>query len=153
MAGNAVAQTTKIKHPYSVADLRIYQLALELEEKVYKLAKGLGTERFDVGNRLRRAGAGTPHYIFEFSRRYAYRSKIDALHDARAQAEEAIKILEDLGGKETKQLIEDYTILVKQTWGLIKYLRQKLAETQTATGAKAVDKLVTARPENLLKTS
>jgi four helix bundle protein len=143
MAGNAVAKNTS--KTYSLADLRIYQLALEAEEKSYKLALQMPSEQFEISNRLRRAGAGVPHYIYEFSRRFAYRSKIDALHEARLQAEEAIKILENMSDKDAQLLIENYTSLVKQTWGLIKYLRQKLETQRAAEHAALSDKLVIAK--------
>jgi hypothetical protein len=42
----------------SIADLRIYQLALTLEENVFELAKDLRANQFDLANDLRRTSAG-----------------------------------------------------------------------------------------------
>ena len=131
---------------HSIADLRIYQLALEQEDKVYKLAKTLSADQFELANDLRRAGAAVPHYIYEAHQRYSYQSKIEALHAARTQAERAVKLLESPAAPDSgRRLVEDYTALIKQTWGLIKYLKQKLAERNVRSETQA-NELVTSRP-------
>lgn len=138
----------KEKSNHSIADLRIYQLALSLEEKVYKLVASLPTEQFDLGNDLRRASAGVAHHIFQSHRVYAYSTKMDELHAARDMAETAIRHLEQYssaGFGKVDGLVEDFTSLIKQSWGLIKWFKTKQAEKQAANGASAKDELVAAR--------
>lgn len=132
----------------SVADLRVYQLALSLEDKVYKLAQGLPADQFDLSNGLRRAAAGAAHYIYDCHRRYSYQVKIEALHAAKSEAEEAIRLLaqaQEAGFGKMGPICEDFTSLIKQSWGLIKYLQRKHIEKQTVAQAAAKDELVAAR--------
>jgi four helix bundle protein len=133
---------------HSIADLRIYQLALSLEEKVYKLVAGLPPKQFDLGNDLRRASAGVAHHIFDSHRRYSYAVKMEALHQARQEAETAIKRLADFqqaGFGQVGSLCEEYTTLIKQSWGLIKWLKNKQADKAAASSTQAADELVAAR--------
>ena len=133
----------------SIAQLRIYQLAHRLEDNVYELVKGLPEEQFyPLGNDLRRASAAAAHYIAQAHRSYSYQLKLESLHAARSAAEDMGKLLERVqqeGFGDTKALAEDYTTLIKQNWGLIKYLKNRQAEKQTAAIAAAKDELVAAR--------
>ncbi len=133
----------------SIGQLRIYQQALELEDQIYELAKVLPAERFyPLGNDLRRAAAAVAHYISESHRLYSYSQKIEMLHLARAEADKIIKLLERHaadGYGPTAKLVTDYTGVIKQSWGLVKWLRNKQAERQTAAQAQAKDELVAAR--------
>ena len=134
---------------HSIADLRIYQLALELEEATYAVAKQLTSPSdFNLANSLRRSSAGVAHYIHDSYNRFSYQSKIDDLREAIHQAETAIKQLE--AHDHTKKanyepLREKYSSLILQTWSLIKYLRKRQAEKQARGGASATDQLVASR--------
>lgn len=135
-------------HKHSIADIRIYQLALSLEEQVYQLARTLPQQQFELANGLRRAGAAVAHYIYESHRRYSYNAKLEMLQGARLEAETARKLLADYhqaGFGKTGKLCEDYTILIKQSWGLSKWLKTKQLEQQTVIQAKSKDELVAAR--------
>jgi four helix bundle protein len=132
----------------SIADLRIYQLALTLEENVFELAKDLRANQFDLANDLRRTSAGVAHHIYESHRLYAYKQKMESLHAARTEAEAAIKLLETLqtsGTGSVSSLIEDFTSLIKQSWGLIKWLKAKQTEKDQAARVQAADELVESR--------
>lgn len=132
----------------SIADLRVYQLALSLEEKVYKLVSGLPTKQFELGNDLRRASAGVAHHIFDAHRHYSYAVKTESLRCAIHEAEQAIKKLADFqegGFGKTGEMCQDFTGVIKQCWGLIKWLKQKQAERAAQASAQATDELVAAR--------
>ncbi len=111
----------------SIEHLRIYQLARSLEDRLYVLAKALPDNQFyPLGNDLRRSSAAVAHYIAETHKRYSYTVKLECLHAARTATEETIRHLESYKAAERNnipELIEDYTTLIKQSWGLIKYLR------------------------------
>lgn len=131
----------------SIADLKIY-LARSLEDSVYELVKKLPDDQWEVGNDLRRASAGACHYINEAHERYSYHIKIESLHAARQQAETAIKLLGDIherGLAKTGKLCEDYTIVIKQSWGLIKWLKAKVADKQAQEQIAAKDELAASR--------
>ncbi len=133
----------------SIEHLRIYQLARSLEDQVYELVKALPTEQFyPLGNNLRRTSAAVAHYIAETHRRYSYTIKMESLHGARTAAEEAIRQLEayeTAGHGKAGELKDDYTALISQSWGLIKYLKNQQHLTQAKDQAQASDELVAAR--------
>jgi four helix bundle protein len=132
----------------SIEQLKIYQLALELETKIFELVQSLPKEQFfPNGNNLRRASAAIAHYITEAHKRYSYTVKIESLHVARVYAEESIKLLGQLKeqGLETGDLTDQYTVVIKQSWGLIKYLKKRQDEKQSAAAVQAQDELVAAR--------
>ena len=116
----------------SVEQLRIYKTARGLEDQVYELVKTLPAEQFyGLGNDLRRSSAAVSHYIMETHRLFSYRLKLDALAAARREAEVTQRQLEtarDFGAD--AQLIEAYTAVIKQSWGLTKWLKAKLQERQ-----------------------
>lgn len=146
MTTNTAQPTTKSRN--SIADLRIYQLALSLEEQVFQMVKDLPPKQFDLGNDLRRASAGVAHYIYDAHRRYNYTSKVDSLHAARTEAEQVNRLLdqfEKAGFAQTKSLVEDYTTLIKQSWGLIKWLKTRQTEKDQTAQVQATDQLVKAR--------
>ncbi|MBW4061349.1 four helix bundle protein [Candidatus Saccharibacteria bacterium] len=119
----------------TIEQLRIYKTARGLEDEVYELVKTFPVDQFyGLGNDLRRSSAAVSHHIMETHRLYSYRLKLDALADARREAEQAQKQLDgakSLGA--TDKLIEAYTGVIKQSWGLTKWLRTKLAEKQEQT--------------------
>lgn len=136
------------KPAHSIADLRIYQLALSLETQVFELVKELPETQFDLGNDLRRASAGVAHYIYDAHRRYSYKAKVECLHAARDEAELVIKLLthfEESKFGPTQPLKDDFTTLIKQSWGLIKWLRTRQTAKDQAASTAATDQLVEAR--------
>lgn len=133
----------------SVEQLNVYVLAHELEGKVFDLIRMMPAENFyPLGNSLWRATTATAHYIAEAHERFSYTIKIQSLQYGRIAAEEAIKQLEEFTqqfGADTQALSEEFTGVVKQCWGLIKYLQGKQREKSQSSSVKATDELVAAR--------
>jgi four helix bundle protein len=72
----------------SIQQLRIYQSARNAEDQVYELIKLFPSDQhYPLGNDLRRTSAGVSHYIMEAHRLFSYRLKLDALANARREAE------------------------------------------------------------------
>lgn len=133
----------------SVSNLRIYQLASRLEDEVYELAKKLPEDKqFPLGNNLRRGSAAVCHYINESHDRFSYQLKMNDLHAARVDAERMVKWLQDFsaaGFGETQQLVEDYTSVIKQAWGLTRWIKARQAEKAAEFAAAAKDELASTR--------
>lgn len=133
----------------SIEGLRIYQSSRALEDSVYELVKKLPANQFyRLGNDLRRSSAGISHYITECHRRYSYSVKLETLHLARMEAETLKKLLADYeaqGYGPTAKLQDGCTGIIKQSWGLIKYIKQRQSERQAEARTKASDELVAAR--------
>ncbi len=131
----------------SIEKLRIYQGALKLEDQVYELVKALPEEEhYKLGNDLRRASAAVSHFIAEAHKRYSYTLKLDNLSQARIEAEITQKLLEKAREHgATDEMISDYTAVIKQCWGLIKYFKRLKNERQLEAAVKASDELVAAR--------
>lgn len=133
----------------SVEQLKVYVLAHELEGKVFDLVRIMPAENFyPLGNSLWRAATATAHFIAEAHERYSYTIKIQSLQYGRIAAEEAVKELEEFKeqfGSDTKALSEEFTTVIKQCWGLIKYLQGKQREKAETHSARAADELVAAR--------
>jgi four helix bundle protein len=130
----------------SIEQLRIYKTARELEDQVYELVKTFPAEQYyGLGNDLRRASAAVSHHIMETHRLYSYRLKLDALANARREAEVTQKYLgvaKSLGVAD--QMIEDYTSVIKQSWGLSKWLKAKLVEKQEKAEVSAKEEMASA---------
>ena len=130
----------------TIEQLRIYKTARELEDKIYELVKAFPAEQFyGLGNDLRRSSAAVSHHIMETHRLYSYRLKLDALADARREAEVTQRHLQSakaLGA--TPELTEEYTGVIKQSWGLSKWLKAKLAEKQAENEVASKDQMVAA---------
>lgn len=133
----------------SIEQLKVYVLAHELEAKVFDLVRIMPAENFyPLGNSLWRAATATAHFIAEAHERYSYTIKIQSLQYGRIAAEEAVKELEEFQqqfGSDTKALSEEFTAVIKQCWGLIKYLQGKQREKAETHSARAADELVAAR--------
>ena len=133
----------------SIQNLRVYTLAYELEKTVLKLVSKLPKkEAYRLANDLHRASTAVSHYIYEAHQRYSYTLKIDNLQSAVAEAEHAKKLLTahaDQKHGDTTKLVEDYTAVIKQCWGLLKYLKARQNEKQLRENTKASDELVAAR--------
>lgn len=141
------AKTTKTKQP--IENLRVYQQARQLEDKVHKLVEALPQQEYYLlGNDLRRASAACAHFIAEAHERYSYSLKTESFHEARRQAEDMVGYLiqyQDRKFGDTKQLVEEYTGVIKQSWGLIKWLKGRQQQNQVKAAIKAADELVAAR--------
>ena len=99
-----------------------------------------------MGDDLRRAATAVAHYIYQAHHYYSYEMKIEALHQARTEAEKAQRQLEVLGSDaKVKKLIEDYTTVVKQSWGLIKYFKARQIERAAKSEIRGKDEMVAAR--------
>lgn len=133
----------------SIEQLKVYVLAHELESKIFDLVATMPAENFyPLGNSLWRAATATAHYIAEAHERYSYTIKIQSLQYGRIAAEETIKQLEEFEqqfGDDTKGLTEEFTAVIKQCWGLIKYLQGKQREKAEVATVRAADELVAAR--------
>jgi four helix bundle protein len=127
----------------SIEQLRIYKLARALEDQVYELVKQFPADQFyGLGNDLRRASAGVSHHIMEAHRLFSYRLKLDSLAAMRREAEATQKHLDsarDFGA--TDNLISEYTGIIKQSWGLTKWLKAKLEERQEKAEIAAKDEM------------
>ncbi|HUC87450.1 MAG TPA: four helix bundle protein [Candidatus Saccharimonadales bacterium] len=136
-------------HTKSIEGLRIYQTSRNLEDAVYELVKQLPqAEFYGLGNALRRSSAAVSHHITECHRRYSYAVKLEALHLARLEADNLCQLLVDhtaQGYGETKPLQDTCTTIVKQSWGLIRYLKLRQAERQAEARINASDELIAAR--------
>lgn len=134
---------------YPVENLRIYQTARSAEDLVHELVKVLPQEEFyQLGNALRRSSAACAHYIAQAHDEYSFTHKIESFHNARRSAETAIGLLEGYEQKKygkTGKLVEEYTAVIKQTWGMIKWLRARQEQRQAAQVIQATDELVAAR--------
>lgn len=130
----------------SIENLRIYTTARGLEDQVYELVKGFPVDQFyGLGNNLRRSSAAVSHHIMGAHRLFSYRLKLDELAATRREAELTQKLLEsarEFGASE--ELIANYTSVIKQSWGLSKWLKGKLDEKRQQTEIQAKDELVAA---------
>ena len=130
----------------SIEQLRIYKSARATEDQVYELVKQFPADQFyGLGNDLRRSSAAVSHHIMGAHRLFSYRLKLDELAAMRREAEVTQKHLEDaraLGA--TDELISEYTAVIKQSWGLTKWLKAKLLEKQEKAEVAAKEELVAA---------
>jgi four helix bundle protein len=133
----------------SIENLRIYQASRALEDTTYELVQKLPSEEFyKLGDELRRSSAAISHYIAEAHKRYSYGFKLEALHLARAEAEALQKHLvahAEQGYGKTDQLQAECVAVIKQSWGLIKYFKQRQTERQASAQVQASDEMVAAR--------
>lgn len=125
----------------SIEQPTIYKLARQLEDEVYELVKTFPADQFyDLGNDLRRSSAAVSHHVMDCHRLYSYRLKLDELNAMRREAEATQANLDrarEFGA--TDELIGEYTSLIKQSWGLTKWLQAKLDERRS-------DEEVTPKP-------
>ena len=130
----------------SIEQLRIYKSARAAEDQVYELVKQFPADQFyGLGNNLRRSSAAVSHHIMGAHRLFSYRLKLDELSAMRREAENTMQYLEDarsLGA--TDELISEYTGVIKQSWGLSKWLKIKLIEKQEKAEVAAKEELVAA---------
>jgi len=130
----------------SIEQLRIYKMARSLEDQVYELVKQFPVDQFyGLGNDLRRSSAAVSHHLMGAHRLYSYRLKMDELSAMRREAEATQKHLEnsrDFG--DTDDLISEYTAVIKQSWGLTKWLNAKLKESREKAEVSAKEQMAGA---------
>lgn len=130
----------------SIEQLRIYRTARSAEDAVYELVKSFPSDQFyGLGNDLRRASAAVAHHIMSAHRLFSYRLKLDELAAMRREAEVTQRLLEDarsFGAND--ELISEYTAVIKQSWGLTKWLKNKLVEKQEKAEIAAKEEMVAA---------
>jgi four helix bundle protein len=131
----------------SIQQLRIYTTARTLEDQVYELIKTFPAEQFyGLANDLHRASTAVAHHIAAAHKLFSYKLKLDELAAARREAEIAQKLLENAKKYgATDSMIEEYTGIIKQSWGLTKWLKNRLDEKQAEAEKSAKDELVEAR--------
>lgn len=130
----------------SIEQLRIYKSARELEDKVYELVKLLPAEQFyGLGNDLRRSSAGVSHHVMEAHRLFSYRLKLDSLAAMRREAEATQRHLETVSEfGPVDELTSEYTNVIKQSWGLTKWLKAKLEEKQEKAEIAAKEEMASS---------
>jgi four helix bundle protein len=130
----------------SIEQLRIYKTARALEDQIYELVKQFPAEQFyGVSNDLRRTSAAVCHHIMGAHRLYSYRLKLDELAAMRREAEATQKHLEDSRAYgSTDQLISEYTAVIKQSWGLTKWIKSKLEAKQEHAEVAAKEQMAEA---------
>jgi len=130
----------------SIEQLRIYTAARTAEDTVYELVKKFPSEQFyELGNELRRSSAGVSHYIMEAHRVFSYRLKLDALDYARHEGDVTKVLLERARAYgASSDLIDEYTAILKQSWGLTRWLRAKLAEKKQFAEVAAKEQMADA---------
>ncbi len=130
----------------SIEQLRIYKSSRAAEDQVYELVKQFPADQFyGLGNDLRRSSAAVSHHIMGAHRLFSYRLKLDELAAMRREAEITQKHLEtakSLGA--TPELVEEYTGIIKQSWGLTKWLKAKLVEKHERAEIAAKEQMATA---------
>lgn len=133
--------------PTPIQQLNIYLSARKLEDAVVELSSSLPKDQvYPLGDDLRRAATAVAHYIYQAHHYYSYEMKIEALHQARGEAEKAQRQLEAIGSDaKVKKLIEDYTTVVKQSWGLIKYFKARQVERAAKAEVRGKDEMAAAR--------
>jgi four helix bundle protein len=125
--------------PTSIQQLNIYLTARRLEDAAVALAATLPKDQaYPLADDLRRSATAVAHYIYQAHHYFSYAMKIEALHQARSEAEKSqlyLEAIESAGHAQTKELQAEFTIVIKQSWGLIKYCKKRQAErseTETA---------------------
>jgi four helix bundle protein len=134
----------------SIEKLRIYKSALGAEDQVYELVRQFPADKFyGLGNNLRRSSAAVSHYIMSAHRLYSYRLKLDELTAMRREAEITQYELEkarDFGA--TDELISEYTTIIKQSWGLTKWIKDKMNEKKWSNEISAKEQMANPLPAN-----
>lgn len=132
----------------SIEQLNIYLSARRLEDATVKLTAKLPKDQsYPLGDDLRRAATAVAHYVYQSHHYYSYQMKMEALHQARGEAERAQGLLsqfQEAGFGKTDDLREEYTTVIKQSWGLIKYFKKRQAEKAARSEVQAKDELVAA---------
>lgn len=131
----------------SIQQLRIYTTARTLEDQVYEFIKTLPADQYyGLANDLHRGSSAVAHHISSAHKLFSYKAKLDELAAARREAEITQALLETAKSfGSTTNMIEDYTGIIKQSWGLSKWLKSRLEEKQADADVRAKDELVASR--------
>lgn len=131
----------------SIQQLRIYTSARTLEDQVYELIKSFPADQFyGLANDLHRGSSAVAHHISAAHKLFSYKLKLEELSAARREAEITQKLLETAKPYgATASMIDEYTTIIKQAWGLTKWLKSRLDEKQAQAETNAKDELVAAR--------
>lgn len=115
-----------------IENLKIYNMACELEKEVYKLTKEFPKdEKYRQVDQMKRSSASVCDNIAEGYGKYSFQSKIQSFYVARGEASEIKNQIDRAINKEfiTKdrgeRLSSRYTELIKGINGYIKYLKEK----------------------------
>ena len=131
----------------SIEQLHIYTLARSLEDQIYELVKAFPSEEFyRLGNDLRRSSAAVSHHIMGAHRLYSFRLKLDELAGMRLEAEKTQRYLESAKkfSPLAEGLMNEYTSLIKQSWGFTKWLNRKVKEQQEKAEVAAKEQMAGA---------
>jgi four helix bundle protein len=129
----------------TIERLRVYKLARRLEDEIYEFVKQLPQKHYyGLDNDLRRSSAAVSHHIMQAHRLYSYDSKLDELVLARQEAALVQIHLESARFFGIDQYFADeYTIMIKQTWGLTRWLLRRIDERQEQFEIHAKDEHAT----------
>jgi len=113
-------------------NLKIYQMACDLEKRVYKLTATFPKdEKYRQVDQMKRACASVCDNIAEGYGKYSFQSKIQSFYVARAEAEEIRNQINRavnkafISSEQAEKLIGDYTELIKAINGYIRYLKKR----------------------------
>jgi four helix bundle protein len=118
----------------------IYTAACKLEDEVYDLVKKFPAGTHDeLGEDLRRSSSAVAHHIMRAFELSSPQLRLDYLVAARREAEAVHHYLEDaakdLGAD--PELIEGYTRIIQQSWGLDKWIRSGRSFAQAEPAARS----------------
>lgn len=112
-------------------NLKVYQMAEELEVEVYKLLKSFPKEeKFLSVDQLKRSSASVANNIAEGYGRHSYAEKVRYMYIAKGEAEETKRNLIRSGKKEliseelASGLADRYTDLLKALSGYIGFIKE-----------------------------
>lgn len=111
-------------------NLKIYQIAEELELKVHELTKGFPKDEiFRSVDQLRRSSSATTNNIAEAYNKNSTKEKIYILQSiAKCEAEETKRnliVCHKKGFHNNKEIIDKYTELIKAISGYIRFLKNR----------------------------
>mgnify|MGYP001598738126 CR=1 FL=1 len=111
-------------------NLKIYRMAEELELAVYELTKAYPKdEKYRSIDQLRRSSSAVANNIAEAYNKASLKEKIHIMRDiAKSEAEETKRNLtrcakKDFYAKESNEVAEQYTELIKAISGYIRFLK------------------------------
>lgn len=110
-------------------NLKIYQLAADLEKRIYEITSKFPLEeKYRKVDQSRRASSSVCDNISESYGKYSYGAKINSLYIARGEAEEVKRQVERcknlyIEAEIADNLVNDYTTLIKGINGYIRFLK------------------------------
>ncbi|MCR4279527.1 MAG: four helix bundle protein [Candidatus Zambryskibacteria bacterium] len=114
-------------------NLKVYQMAEELEVEVYKVLKTFPKdEKYSSTDQLKRSSAAVSNNIAEGYARHSYAEKVRYMYIAKGEAEETKRNLIRSGKKElislelASSLADRYTDLLKALSGYIGFIKEHL---------------------------